>query len=113
MQPVIIATFIVLFAFGLVYNVLVAWVERTGRSEGYVAFLVAGGNLVICAAVALAYDPRAAGVCLAFNTAAGVPMILGSWWRHTNRRRHDASVAAELARTILASAGSTAQEDDA
>lgn len=84
----ILAVFGMLFLFGILYNQLVAWLERKGYHEGYVAFLVAGGVLVTLAGVSL-ISWQASLLVLGAFCASGLPMILGSVYRHVRRREHD------------------------
>ncbi len=75
-----------LLVFGVLYNALYAWLERHGYDEGYLAFIVAGGLLGISGGLAL-LDWQWALLTLGACAAAGLPMIIGSWWRHVRRRR--------------------------
>ncbi len=75
-----------LFIFGLGYNTLVSWLIHHGYDEGYTWMLVAGGVLVTVIGLALIM-PYAAMLALAAFAASGLPMAVGSWWRHV-RRRH-------------------------
>ncbi len=83
----------VLFAFGFVYNLVVAWAESRGYDEGYTAILVVVGTLVTLLGVAV-IEWRAALLALGAFSASGFWMVLGSWWRHVQARRR----AQELAR---------------
>lgn len=75
-----------LLGFGLAYNALVAWLERTRRDEGYTSILVIAGSAVTIAATALLNGTQAALNTLACFTASGAPMALGSMWRHAQKR---------------------------
>lgn len=83
---VISAVFGVLVAFGLLYDRIVGWLERNGYDEGYTAMLVVGGVLVTLAGVAFV-DWRAALLALGAFVCSGLPMVIGSWWRHVQRRK--------------------------
>ena len=103
MQPVETTIIIIaaLIGFGVFYNQIVAWLEAQGRTVGYVAFLVVVGNLAIIIALDIAFGHQVAGGAFLFNVAAGAPMIIGSWWRHTTQRRRELARAAEIARRNL------------
>jgi len=75
-----------LFVFGLLYNWAVGWLENRGYDEGYTSFLVVVGVLVTLGGVAV-LDWRAALLTVAAFVFSGVPMIVGSWWRHVQARR--------------------------
>lgn len=75
-----------LLGFGLAYNSLVAWLERTRRDEGYTSIMVIAGSAVTIAASALLNGTQAALNTLACFAASGAPMALGSMWRHAQRR---------------------------
>lgn len=94
-------TVLLLLAFGFIYNLVVAWLEKTGRHEGYVAYLVVGGCLVII----LASIPEIGlinGVkVLGFFAAGGFFMVLGSSARSADARVQDATSANQLARELL------------
>jgi hypothetical protein len=75
-----------LFAFGYLYNLVVAWLERHGYDEGYTAMLVVGGSLATLAGVAV-INWRAAALALGAFASSGFWMVVGSWWRHVRRRQ--------------------------
>ena len=75
-----------LFGFGLGYNSLVAWLERTKRHEGYMSIMVIIGTAVTIAASAILNGTQATLYTLACFAASGAPMALGSMWRHAQRR---------------------------
>ena len=77
-----------LFIFGLIYNALVAWLERTHRDQGYKSTLVIAGTLVTILLVAPLIGPRNTARTIAAFAASGTPMTIGSIWRHTRRRRN-------------------------
>lgn len=82
----IIAVFGALFLFGYFYDRVVTWLERNGYDEGYMALLVVGGVLATLAGMAL-IDWRAAVLGLGAFTASGFWMVIGSWWRHVQKRK--------------------------
>lgn len=96
-----------LLLFGCAYNAFVSWLEDRGYHEGYVAFLVVGGNLVTLAGMEVAahlveWSIFVIGfVCFA---ASGLPMVLGSAWRHTHRREQKQRLA-QRASTVEALLG--------
>lgn len=75
-----------LLIFGIAYNALYDWLERSGYAEGYLAFVVGCGCLVVIGGIAL-IAPQAALITLGAFIFAGTPMIVGSWWRHVRVRR--------------------------
>jgi hypothetical protein len=75
-----------LLAFGMAYNRLVAWLIAKGYDEGYMAFIVTGGVLAVIAGYAVV-DGCGAVILLLLFAAAGLPMMMGSWWRHVQARR--------------------------
>lgn len=74
-----------LFAFGLLYNALVAWLERHGYDEGYTAILVVFGAAITLLGVAV-IDWRAALLAFGAFASSGFWMVVGSWWRHVQAR---------------------------
>ena len=73
-------------AFGAFYNWLVDIAEHKGYSEGYVSFLVVFGVLVTLLLAMPFIGLEAALVVGCFFIATGLPMILGSVWRHVKSR---------------------------
>jgi len=89
-----------LLGFGLAYNALVAWLERTRRDEGYTSIMVIAGSAVTIAATALLNGTEAALYTLACFAASGAPMALGSMWRHAQKRAiHQHDLTARINRT--------------
>ena len=74
-----------LLAFGIGYNHAVAWMERTGYSEGYMSLIVVTGVVATLAGVALV-DWHAALLSGAAFALSGLPMIGGSVVRHMRAR---------------------------
>jgi len=79
------AVFLGLVLFGIGYNALVAWMERRGYTEGYLAFVVALGVIITLAGVAV-FSIHAALLALGAFIASGLPMIVGSIARYIRRR---------------------------
>lgn len=99
---VMVLTGLLLFGFG--YNWLVGWMERNGYL-GYTAFLVVGGSAVtIGGAVLLIGLDSGLMVFLCF-AASGLPMTLGSMWRHARRNQEEEQTAREIARNLLKNGG--------
>lgn len=73
--------------FGLAYNALVAWLERTGRDEGYTALLVVAGVGVTLGLSAFLIGLYPVLVVLAVFACTGTPMTIGSIYRHMEARR--------------------------
>lgn len=84
---VFITLLVITFIFGLAYNGFVAWLERTGRDEGYTAFLVVGGVLATIALATPLIGVQSVLVVLLLFICTGSPMIVGSVYRHTEARR--------------------------
>jgi hypothetical protein len=75
-----------LLAFGIGYNVFVAYLERKHLEEGYVSLLVVFGVLVTLVGVAIINQMSALLALLAFS-ASGTPMIVGSLIRYALARQ--------------------------
>jgi ABC-type transport system involved in cytochrome c biogenesis permease subunit len=75
-----------LVIFGVLYNAVVAWLIHHGYDEGYTWALVTVGVAVTLCGIAI-IDPDAALLALACFSASGLPMAIGSWWRHVQARR--------------------------
>lgn len=84
MRDIII--FVALFLFGVGYNFFVAWLERRGYHEGYVAYLVVAGTLITILATYSLIGRDAMLLVLACFVASGTPMIVGSCYRHVKER---------------------------
>lgn len=80
------AVLLALIVFGVFYNAVVAWLIHHGYDEGYTWAIVAAGVAVTLLGVA-AIDVRAALLSLAAFIASGLPMAIGSWWRHVQARK--------------------------
>lgn len=82
---IIAAVYLALLLFGLGYNRLVAWLERSGYSKGMTSLLVVAGVVVtvgMTAVISLAFALITAGAFI----ASGTPMIIGSLARYVIRR---------------------------
>jgi hypothetical protein len=76
-----------LLIFGVAYNLVVSWLIHHGYDEGYTWALVVVGVLVTLIGLAL-IAPSAAMLALATFAASGLPMAVGSWWRHVRSRKY-------------------------
>jgi hypothetical protein len=76
-----------LVGFGVLYNHLMAWLERTGRLEGFVSLFVAGGVIITLAMAWPLIGLQNALIVLALFVPAGLPMMVGSMWRYIEARR--------------------------
>jgi hypothetical protein len=90
-----------LFLFGLTYNAFVAWLERQGHDRGYTAFLVVGGTLVTLGGLWAVTDLDTAILAIICFAASGLPMILGSVWRHMVERASEEEKIMALAHEIV------------
>jgi predicted tellurium resistance membrane protein TerC len=97
----LVGVLVALHVFGWAYNALVAWMEREGRDRGYTAILVIIGNLVTVAAMAWITGLDMAVLMLAGFAASGLPMTLGSWWRHTQERKRQEQAMRDQALRLL------------
>lgn len=71
---------------GVLYDLLVTWINRQTADHGYTAFLVVGGTLVTLAGLAWVAGLQAALVTLILFTAAGLSMVVGSVRRSLRQR---------------------------
>ena len=87
--------------FGVGYNALTAWMERTGKMTGFTAMMVVGGvfGTLIGAAFVVGL-PAALTVGLLF-IASGGPMIAGAWARHTQERESEGAALREIVKLIM------------
>ena len=81
----ILAVFLGLVLFGLLFNQFVAWLERRGYAEGFMGLIVALGVICTLFGIALISVP-AALIALVGFCASGIPMILGSLIRYARKR---------------------------
>ena len=75
-----------LVIFGVLYNAVVAWLIHHGYDEGYTWALVTVGVAGTLLGIAI-IDPDAALLALCCFSASGLPMAIGSWWRHVQARK--------------------------
>ena len=71
-----------LFIFGIVYNATVKWLEDKDYHDGYVAYLVVFGTAVTIIGYGLLAGADAALKAFYCFAASGLPMVVGSCWRH-------------------------------
>lgn len=90
-----------LFLFGVVYDQVVSWLERTNRQRGFVSLLVVAGVAVTVGASIPLIGLQHAEMLLALFAASGLPMVSGSIWRHMQRRAAEEAQAQELAKRML------------
>jgi len=100
----------VALTFGIIYDKLVSYLEQSGRAQGYTALLVTGGVFMSLALAGIIIGLEAFLVCLVVFALTGIPMLVGSIWRHTDQRlqrdeqvravveelREDSSLAREI-----------------
>jgi hypothetical protein len=80
-----VAVYVALLVFGVGYNALIHHLEQRGYAEGYTAILVVGGVAITLGGVAtLNYE--AAMITLGAFAASGLPMVIGSMYRHATMR---------------------------
>ena len=84
----IIAVYLALVLFGVLFNSIISYAERRTWLHGYVSLAVAGGVLITLAGVAI-IDYRAALISLGAFIASGIPMMLGSVYRHVREREEE------------------------
>lgn len=71
-----------LLAFGVGYNWLTTWAEKTGFIRPYTAFFVVGGVVVILTALLPFVGFIETAMIVGGFICAGTPMIVGSMHRH-------------------------------
>lgn len=81
----VLAVYVGLFIFGIIFNVVVTFAERRGWMEGYTSLAVVLGVLVTIGAVAL-ISWQFALVTLGAFAFSGLPMVAGSIGRHVTAR---------------------------
>ena len=84
----ILAVYAVGIIFGIGYNHVVAWLERKKYLEGYVSLAVAGGVLVTVGLTAI-FSWAYALLALGTFFCTGLPMAIGSIWRHVKAREYE------------------------
>jgi hypothetical protein len=88
---------LVLMAFGIGYNAMIARAERRHYLEGFTSLAVAAGVGFTLIIVAI-YDWRAAVTVLIGFAASGVPMIVGSIMRYIKLRNEEQEHERQTAR---------------
>ena len=81
----VLAIYLSLIIFGIIYNQMISWMERKHYLEGYTAIAVAMGVLVTLGMTAI-FNWAYALLALGSFCASGLPMIAGSIWRHIKQR---------------------------
>ncbi|CAK0772721.1 conserved membrane hypothetical protein [Gammaproteobacteria bacterium] len=93
--------YLLLFVFGWVYNALVMMAEKQHYTEGYMSLIVAFGVGMTLLPFAFFTPPLSVMYIYFAFMASGLPMILGSIWRHVvarKREQDDERQAARLAK---------------
>lgn len=88
MQPTfsaILAGYLFLLLFGMLFNLAISEFERRGWLEGYTALAVVLGVLVTLAVVSV-FSWQFALITLGAFVCSGAPMIAGSIYRHVRSR---------------------------
>jgi len=101
-----------LFVFGVVYNALVGWLERRRYERGYVSFLVVVGTAATLAGAEKFVGRKAALQVAGCFVASGLPMIVGSVWRHVREREADQHLAGNQVEEILKNATQRTTKSD-
>jgi hypothetical protein len=87
-MELVIIVFMVLLLFGIGYNALVAWLERSGYLRGFIWLAVAIGVGVTLTMIAI-LDWRAAILVFVGFAASGTPMAIGSISRYVMKRQDE------------------------
>lgn len=87
--------------FGVGYDRLVSWLERSGRAEGFTALMVVGGVGATLGLASLVVGLEAVLMVLLFFGATGLPMVIGAWERYTRRRQGEAEQLRALVREVM------------
>lgn len=82
---IVLAVIFALVLFGIMYNALVAWLERKGYAEGFLSLIVAAGVLMTLIGISI-LSMDAALLALMGFVATGTPMIVGSIIRYITAR---------------------------
>lgn len=83
----VIGLLVAALAFGVAYNQITAWLDATGRADGYTSLLVVGGVLGTLVLASFVIGLQPALWVLLFFALSGLPMMLGDIWRHTDERQ--------------------------
>jgi hypothetical protein len=89
--------YLFLFVFGWGYNAVVAWAERKGYAEGYMSLIVSLGVAVTIIPLVI-IDWQFSFLMLGAFMCSGMPMILGSIYRHVTARRQEQELERQAAR---------------
>jgi len=81
--------YLLLHVFGWGYDRGVAWAEREGYAEGYMGYIVAFGTAITLLPFAFMGQPVSIWWVYGAFVASGMPMILGSTWRHIQARKRE------------------------
>lgn len=84
----VLAVYLALLIFGIGYNQVIAWLERKHYLEGYTALAVAAGTMVTIGLTAFLNGAYAL-IMLGSFCCSGLPMIIGSIWRHVKAREYE------------------------
>lgn len=104
---IVITVLSTLLVFGIVYNALVARLERSGHDRGFTAFLVVGGVAVTLAAATWLVGLQPVMWLLACFAASGLPMVVGSWARYSRARQKNEQATINLAKEMVQDAETT------
>jgi ABC-type Mn2+/Zn2+ transport system permease subunit len=96
-----------LFLFGILYNLVVGYLEKTGRAEGYTSALVIIHILVSVGIASLLVGQHAAALVMWCHVASGAPLTIGSFWRQSGKNIRNKAALRESAKKE-ASRGNTA-----
>lgn len=80
-----------LVLFGIFYNQVVAWLDRSWYMEGYLSLIVALGVFITLLGAAV-ISWQAALLVLVCFTASGLPMIVGSIFRYAKQRAQEQEI---------------------
>jgi Tfp pilus assembly protein PilX len=98
---VFIIVLLILALFGVGYNSLVGYLERSRLSQAYTAYLVVLGVLVTLGGAAFLIGPLPALVVLACFAVSGLPMVVGSSLRSALEMRRDHKLARQMAKEVI------------
>lgn len=86
-KGVLIATvYAALFVTSIFYNRLVAWMEKEGLLNGYMALLAVGGVLYTVVGIAFILPPETIVIMAGAFISALAPMVVGDVSRYLNAR---------------------------
>lgn len=93
---IILAIYAAGVVFGIGYNHVVAWAERKRYLEGYESLAVAGSVLFTLGLTAI-FNVTFALLALGSFFCSGLPMVVGSIWRHIKAREQEQDAIREEA----------------